>query len=80
MDELRERREIPGLSIRTIKQSGTHLLCKIQLTKSDAAELCSRTKSGLFKNKEFHDWFINTIVTNLEEILEEEKANFKKHE
>jgi len=74
MDELREKREIPGLSVRAIKQSGTHVLCKIQLTKSDAAELCDRTKSGLFKNKEFHDWFVNTIVTELEATLTEDKG------
>lgn len=73
MDELREKKEIPGLPISAFKQSGSHILCKILITPSDAEELCKRTKSGLFKNKEFHDRFINAIVTRLDDIIEEAK-------
>lgn len=73
MDTLREKKEVRGLSITCFKQSGSNILCKITLTPSDALELCNRTKSGLFKNKEFHDRFINMIVTRLDDLNKQEK-------
>lgn len=69
MDTLREKRELRGLGIVCFKQNETNILCKINITPSDAALLCDRTKSGLFKNKEYHDRFINMIVTRLEDLL-----------
>ena len=73
MDTLREKREMRGLGVTCFKQNGAQILCKITLTPSDAQELCKRTKSGLFKNKEFHDMFINMIVTRLDELNTQEK-------
>jgi len=73
MDTLREKKEIRGLNVTCFKQSGVNIMCKINITPSDADELCERTKSGLFKNKEFHDRFINMIVTRLDTLLREEK-------
>ena len=73
MDTLREKREIPGLGITCYKQNGSHIMCKILLTPSDAIELCSRTKSGLFKNKKMHEWFINTIITRLDELIKQKQ-------
>jgi len=73
MDNLCETQEISGLSITCYKQSGAHIMCKILLTPSDAIELCKRTKSGLFKNKEFHEIFVNMLVTKLDELNAQEK-------
>lgn len=73
MDSLREKRKIPGIGVTAFKQGSSNILCKIILTPSDAIELCNRTKSGLFKNKEFHDRFINSIITKLDEIIKQEK-------
>lgn len=73
MDTLREKREVRGLSVTCFKQSSAHILCKVLLTPSDAMDLCNRTKSGLFKNKEFHDRFINMIVTRLDDVIKQEK-------
>ena len=73
MDTLREKREIRGLGVTCFKQSETNILCKITLTPSDAIEICKRTKSGLFKNREFHDRFINMIVTRLDDLNRTEK-------
>lgn len=73
MDTLREKKEIRGLSVTCFRQSGANILCKVNLTPNDADELCERTKSGLFKNKEFHDRFINMIVTRLDALLREEQ-------
>lgn len=72
MDTLREKQTVRGLGVTAFKQSGTNILCKINITPGDAKDLCQRTKSGLFKNKEFHDRFINMIVTKLEEITTQE--------
>jgi hypothetical protein len=72
MDELRELNSVPGLPIKAYKQSDSHIACKMILTVSDAKDLCNRTRSGLFKNKDFHDMFINTIVTALDNVIEEE--------
>ena len=74
MDELRELNSVPGLSIKAFKQNESHILCKVIVTISDAKDLCDRTKSGLFKNKEFHDMFINTIVTSLDDVITEEEG------
>jgi hypothetical protein len=68
-DSLREKKELHGLGMVCFKQNETNILCKINITPSDAKALCSRTKSGLFKNKEFHDRFINMLVTRLDELL-----------
>ncbi len=73
MDTLREKRIIKGLNVTAFKQSGSHILCKILLTPSDAMELCNRTKSGLFKNKEFHDRFVNMVITELDKLITEER-------
>ena len=73
MDTLREKREIRGLGVTCFKQNGTNILCKINMTPSDAAQLCNRTKSGLFKNKEFHDRFVNMIVTHLDALVNAEE-------
>ena len=73
MDTLREKRPIKGLGVTAFKQSGSQILCKVTLTPSDSIELCNRTKSGLFKNKEFHDRFINMIVSALDRVNAEEK-------
>ena len=64
---------VRGLGVVCYKQSGAQILCKITMTPSDAIELCKRTKSGLFKNKEFHERFLNMIVTKLEQLANEEK-------
>jgi hypothetical protein len=72
-DTLRERREIRGLTVTCFRQNEVNILCKIGLTPNDVDELCERTKSGLFKNKEFHDRFINMIVTRLDAVMREEK-------
>ena len=72
MDTLREKRQIRGLGVTAFKQSSANILCKVTLTRADAIELCKRTKSGLFKNKEFHDRFINMIVTELDKVEKEE--------
>ena len=77
MDTLREKRIIKGLNVSAFKQSSSHILCKVLLTPSDAMELCNRTKSGLFKNKEFHDRFINMIVTELDKLIIEEREKYK---
>lgn len=79
MDTLREKSEIRGVGVTCYKQSGTSVLIKVLMTPSDAIDLCSRTKSGLFKNKEFHDRFINTIVTRVEALnaQEAEKVGLK---
>lgn len=77
MDELREKKTIKGLHVSAFRQSGSHVLCKILLTPSDAIELCNRTKSGLFKNKEFHDRVINMIVTELDKLILDEKEKIK---
>ena len=69
MDTLREKRELKGLGVTCFKQNEANILCKINITPSDALALCDRTKSGLFKNKEFHDRFINMIVTRLDELI-----------
>jgi hypothetical protein len=69
MDTLREKKNIRGLGVTAFKQSESHIMCKITLTRTDAIELCNRTKSGLFKNKEFHERFINMIVTQLDTVL-----------
>ena len=73
MDTLREKKEVRGLGVTCFKQNGAQILCKIILTPSDAMDLCNRTKSGLFKNKEFHDRFINMIVTRLDELNQNER-------
>ncbi|MDD4110036.1 MAG: hypothetical protein PHS54_00620 [Clostridia bacterium] len=78
MDTLREKRELRGLSVTCFKQNGTNILCKINLMPNDALSLCDRTKSGLFKNKEFHDRFINMIVTSLDKLIKDEKINESK--
>lgn len=72
MDTLREKNELRGLSINCFKQNETNILCKINIMPSDAVMLCDRTKSGLFKNKEFHDRFINMIITRLDGVLKNE--------
>ena len=77
MDTLREAKTIPGMSVTCYKQSGAHIMCKIVLSPSDAIELCKRTKSGLFKNKEFHEMFINMLVIKLDEQNAQEKALIK---
>ena len=76
MDTLRETKEINGLSVTCYKQNGAHIMCKVLLSPSDAIELCKRTKSGLFKNKEFHDIFMNMIITKLDELIIQEKEKF----
>lgn len=73
MDTLREKKELKGLGVTCFTQGNANILCKITLTPSDAMELCKRTKSGLFKNKEFHDRFINMIVTRLDKLNEQER-------
>ena len=73
MDTLREKKEVRGLGVTCFKQNGAQILCKIILTPTDAMDLCNRTKSGLFKNKEFHDRFINMIVTRLDELNQNER-------
>jgi hypothetical protein len=80
MDTLRETKEVRGLSVNCFRQGGANILCKISLTPSDALELCDRTKSGLFKNREFHDRFINMIITRLDDLnaQEKEKLNASK--
>ncbi len=77
MNNLRETKEISGLGITCYKQTGAHIMCKILLTSSDAIELGKRTRSGLFKNKELHEMFINMIVSKLDELIinEKEKLN-----
>ncbi len=69
METLTENKTIKGLNITGYKQSETHILCKILITPSDAKELCNRTKSGLYKNKRFHERFLNMLTTKLEDIL-----------
>ena len=76
MDTLREKRIVRGLGVTAFKQGSANILCKITLTRADAIDLCNRTKSGLFKNKEFHDRFINMIVAELEKVEAAEKENF----
>jgi hypothetical protein len=66
METLREKKTVRGLGVTCFRQSGANILCKINITPGDAKDLCRRTKSGLFKNKEFHERFINMIVTQLE--------------
>lgn len=79
MDTLRETRDIAGIGVTCYKQSGTHILCKVLITPSDSLKLCERTRSGLFKNKEFHERFINKIITQLDILntQEKEKINGK---
>ena len=72
MDELRELNSVPGIPIRAYKQSDSHIACKMVLTISDAMDLCNRTRSGLFKNKDFHEMFVNTIITELDKVIEGE--------
>ena len=76
MDTLREKQRVDGLGVIAFKQASANILCKVTLTRADAVELCKRTKSGLFKNKEFHDRFINMIVTELNKV-EKESFNAK---
>lgn len=73
MDTLREAKPISGLGITCYKQSGTHVMCKIVLSPGDSIELCKRTKSGLYKNKEFHEMFISMLVSKLDELNAQEK-------
>lgn len=80
MDTLREKKEVRGLSVTCYKQSGAHIMCKTTLTLNDAIALCERTKSGLFKNKEFHERFINMIVTRLDDLIKSEKEKAKNNE
>lgn len=77
MDTLREKKEIRGLGVTCFKQNSAQILCKITLMPGDAKELCKRTKSGLFKNKEFHDRFINMIITRLDELNTQEEEQIK---
>lgn len=79
METLRDSRPIKGVNITAFKQNGAQILCKILITPGDAIELCKRTKSGLYKNKEFHERFVNMIVTQLDSLIEEdrEKLNGK---
>ncbi len=76
METLREAKQINGLGITCYKQNGAQIMCKILITPCDAIELCRRTKSGLYKNKEFHEMFMSQLVSKLEEFNTTEKEKF----
>lgn len=67
----KKEKDISGLPISVFKQSEALISCKISLSFSDAKDFCSKTKSGLYKNKDLHEWFINKIVEKLEPVLKE---------
>lgn len=72
METLKEKYEAAGIKVTSFKQSGTDILCKINISPGDATDLCKRTPSGLFVNKDLHSRFINMIVNRLEQTLQGE--------
>jgi len=58
--------EISGINFRTFAQSQQHLVCRIQLSFSDALDLCKRTKEGSVENIDFRDWFFDKLKDEFE--------------
>lgn len=68
---------IPGISIRAFGLSEAHIKCNITISYSDAKNLCSRTKSGLIKNKELRDLLFDILTTQLEEVIKEKESKIQ---
>jgi hypothetical protein len=72
METLKETFEAANIKVTSYKQNGTSILCKINMTPGDAKDLCRRTPSGLYINKDLHSRVMNMIVNRLEQTLQED--------
>ena len=63
------KKEIEGFKFDCLKWDEAHLQLRVILSPSDAKELCKKTKSDLYLNKELRDWFYNQLTDTLDKAV-----------
>lgn len=62
--------DIPGIAFRTFSKDKTQIVCKLNITKGDALDLCRRDDEGNVVNTELRDWLFDKLKIELEECIE----------
>jgi hypothetical protein len=59
------RKEIEGFKFDCLKWDEAHLQLRVMLSPSDAEELCKKTRSDMYLNKELREWFYDQLTDTL---------------
>lgn len=66
---------ISGINITAFKQNEALINCRFTLSFSDAMDLCAKTTSGLYLNRDLQEWFIDKIAENLKKVIDEKNES-----
>lgn len=65
--------DISGIKVTAFKQNEALINCKFTLSYADAIDLCKKSASDLYLNRDLHEWFMDKIVENLQKVINEKK-------